>query len=344
MAALAAAANGALRGSLPPTFDGDHAKSSNFLLAFHIYKFVNRGHEAMINPATYTTTTLSYITGPLVEAWKEEQLTLLECNIAANIPEGNEAHWTTFETNFKNTFTNTNKKNNAYHELVALKHKDDLDTFITRFKQLVTAMELDIDSHRVIEIFKQGLKHTLIQNVLTAPDYDPNATYTFATMEKHVHDLHLCWINSQAYRKQDQKQCFYANLRIKPCGGGQPFKGGHHTTSQGGDAIDVNVTTFTQISEEEKKKLMANNACFYCQKRGHRANDCHKKKWDRAQAGGSGNQCSSNVKTADLIDFSTMTEEQTTNMITDYLQSEVFLNKEDDKKLNFIEKIAPQGF
>src|SRR6266567_8345785 len=179
-----AAANGALRGLPPPIFDGDRTQSASFLLAFCLYKFTNRGHEAMINPATRTTTALSYIAGPLVEAWKEEQLTLLGRNIAANVPEGNEAHWTTFQTNFINVFTNTNKKNNAYRELQKLEHKDDLDTFIARFKQLVTAAELDIDSHGVIEIFKQGIKHALIQNVLMAPDYDPNATYTFAEMEK----------------------------------------------------------------------------------------------------------------------------------------------------------------
>jgi len=343
--AAPAAANGALRGLPPSIFDGDHTKSSGFLLAFHLYKFTNRGHEAMINPATRTTTALSYIAGPLVEAWKEEQLTLLEHNITTNVPEADEAHWTTFETNFKNTFTNTNKKNNAYCELQKLRHSDDLDTFIARFKQLVTAVELDIDSHRVIELFKQGIKHALIGNVLTATDYDPNATYTFAEMEKCIRDSHLRWTNSQAYRKQDQKQCFYTALGVKPCGGGQPFRRGRRTTSQGGDAMDVDATTFTQLSEEEKKKLQANNAYFYCQKRGHCANDCHKKKYDRAQAGGSGgNQRNTNVKTADLIDFSTMTTDQHTDMLTKYVQSDTFLAQEDDEKLKFIEKITPQGF
>jgi len=102
-------------------------------------------------------------------------------------------------------FTNTNKKNDAYRKLQVLRHKDNLDTFITRFKQLVTAAELDIDSHRVIELLKQGLKQALIQNVLTAPDYDPNATYTFADIEKYICDSYLRWINSLAYRKTDQK-------------------------------------------------------------------------------------------------------------------------------------------
>jgi len=346
-ARMAAQANGALRGSPPSIFDGDRTKSSDFLLAFRIYRFNNRGHEAITNPATRTTTALSYIAGPLVEAWKEEQLTLLERNIANNIAEGDEAHWTTFETNFKSAFTNTNKKNDAYRELTALKHKDDLDTFIARFKQLVSAAELEADSHGVIEIFKQGLKQALIQNVLTAPDYDPNGTYTFAQMEKRVRDSHLRWINSLAYKnqKQDQKQCFYANLGIKPRPAGQPFKGGRRTTSQGGDAMDVDATVFTQISEEEKKDLTAKNACFYCQKPGHRANDCYKKKRDRAQVGGSGGQA--NVKTtdtetkiADLIDFSALTVEQ----IAGALQSETFLKLDDDAKMNVIGKIAPPGF
>jgi len=357
----APAANEALRGLPPPIFDGDRTQSVGFLLAFRLYKFTNRGHEAILNPATRTTTALSYIAGPLVEAWKEEQLTPLERNIAANVPEGDKAHWTTFQTNFTNTFTNTNKKNDTYRELQVLRHKDDLDTFIARFKQLVTAAELDIDSHGVIELLKQGLKQPLIQNVLTAPDYDPNATYTFADMEKRIRNSHLCWINSLAYRKTDQKQRLFTTFGVKPQGqprnGRQLFKGGRRlTTSQGGNAMDVDTMEatnidgigFNQITKEEEAKLRAKNACFYCQKTGHRANDCYKKKRDRAQAGGSGRkQNDSKVKTADLIDFSTMTTDQRTymdNKVIDYIQSETFMEKEDDEKLKFIEQIAPSGF
>jgi len=272
MAVPAAAVNGALRGLPPPIFDGDCTKSVGFLLAFRLYKFTNRGHEAMTNPATRTTTALSYIAGPLVEVWKEEQLTLLEDNIAANVPEGDEAHWTTFLTNFTQAFTNMNKKNDAYRELQKLRHTDDLDTFIARFKQLITATELDIDSHGVIELLKTGLKQALIQNVLTAQDYNPNTTYTFTDMEKHIRNLHLRWINFLAYRKTDQKQRFVTVLGIKPHTGGQPrnrrqpFKGGRClTTSQGGDAMDIDVTETTEIDTTHTNQRKTNE-CFYCQK------------------------------------------------------------------------------
>ena len=229
-----------------------------------------------------------------------------------------------------------------------MEHKDDLDTFIARFKQLVTAVELNINSHRVIKLLKQGLKQVLIQNIITAPDYDPNATYTFDQMEKRIRDLHLHWINSLAYRKPDQKQRFFSALRTKPRtgapprAGGQNHNGSHRTTSQGGDAMDVDVTETTEI-DTTRTNQQRSNKCFYCKKPGHFVKGCHRKKSDRAQAGGSGNQCS-NVKTADLIDFSTITEEQTTKMLADYVQSETFLKKEDDEKFKFIEAIVPQGF
>ena len=111
------------------------------------------------------------------------------------------------------------------------------------------------------------------------------------------------------------------------------------------EATDIDGIGFNQLTKEEEAKLRAKNACFYCQKPGHRANDCYKKKHDCAQTGGSGrNQHKPEAKTTDLIDFSTITTEQGNKILANYIQSEGFLEKEDDEKLKFIEQIAPQGF
>jgi len=111
--------------------------------------------------------------------------------------------------------------------------------------------------------------------------------------------------------------------------------------------MDVDVTETTEI-DTTRTNQRKNNECFYCQKPGHYVKDCRKKKSDCAQVESSGrNQYKPQVETADLIDFSNMTTEQRTymdNKAIDYIQSEPFLEKEDEEKLKFIEQIAPQGF
>jgi len=67
-------------------------------------------------------------------------------------------------------------------------------------------------------------------------------------------------------------------------------RGGHtnglgcRTTSQGGNAIDVDAAKTgrgVQHSEAKKNELMAGNQCFYCEIQGYRAKDCCKKQADR---------------------------------------------------------------
>ena len=45
-----------------------------------------------------------------------------------------------------------------------------------------------------------------------------------------------------------------------------------------------------------------------------------------------------------LLTFSTMTTEQKDDMLIKHMQSKAFLEKDDDKKLDWVAKIAPKGF
>ena len=148
----AASTNGGLKGTPPPMFDGDRDKSHKFLVDFHIYKFTNRNNDVMSNPATRVTTALTYMGGPLVDPWKEQQMEELQRCITRGAADTNERHWTTFEQAFKDTFYNVNVKAEAYQKLENLKMKDNLDYFISEFKRLVT--EIDINSHGIIHLFK----------------------------------------------------------------------------------------------------------------------------------------------------------------------------------------------
>jgi len=132
---VAAASNGGLKGTPPQPFEGDRNKSHAFLVAFGIFRFANQKNEAISNPATWVTTTLTYMQGNMMEPWKDEQMTKLEARIIGGVADTKEIHWTEFKQAFKDSFTNANRKQKAFNSLIKLKHgPDGLDIFIAEFK------------------------------------------------------------------------------------------------------------------------------------------------------------------------------------------------------------------
>jgi Retrotransposon gag protein len=78
---------------------------------------------------------LTYIKGPRVEDWQEARLEELT---NTTLHPDDEALWTTFEQRFKDTYTDSNKKREAYNKLMALKMiGGDIDTYIATFDNLL---------------------------------------------------------------------------------------------------------------------------------------------------------------------------------------------------------------
>ena len=111
--------------------------------------------------------------GDMMEPWKEEQMNKLQAHLAGGTDETDEVHWIAFEQDFKDSFTNTNRKNEAFNELTALKQKENLDIFISGFKQLTTAAGVKLDDHGTIYLFKKGLKPALVQAIIASQGYNP---------------------------------------------------------------------------------------------------------------------------------------------------------------------------
>jgi hypothetical protein len=119
-AQIAITNGGALKGSPPIHFTGERSKSRGFLNAFNLYKETNRHNEAMKNPYSCVTMALTYMTGDLIEAWKEDQLQQLCDRVAAGTPDTDENLWQLFEADFRTAFTNTNATKDARTELTKL--------------------------------------------------------------------------------------------------------------------------------------------------------------------------------------------------------------------------------
>jgi len=306
----AAPSNGGLKGTPPPHFSGDRDTSHNFLVNFGSFRFANRNNDAMSNPATRVTMALTYMGRTLVDPWKEQQMTELQARIAGGTADTEETHWTTFKQVFKDTFYNTNIKAEAYQKLERLKMDKNLDVFISKFKRLVTASDIDINSHGIIHLFKKGLAGSLTTAIINSQSYDPrNPWTTFQPWEDATRASNLRWKHTQEY-KNNLCQGYYAILGQRPhgpqqqsCGGG----GQRLTTSQGGHHMDVDATIATNITgrgpelpKARKAELQANNSCFYCFKRGHRTKDCRKKQVDCAQSSGSAANTSNQTHTREI--------------------------------------------
>ena len=173
----------------------------------------------MSNAATCVTTCLTFMQGDMIEPWKEEQMDKLQACLAAGTDETDKDHWINFEQDFKDFFTNTNRKNEAFNKLTALRQKESLDIFILEFKRLATAAGVKLNDHRTIYLFKKGLKLALVQAIIASQGYNPqNPWMTFKPWEDAAHACHLKWLHGQEFRRQNdaRRKGLYKALNITP--------------------------------------------------------------------------------------------------------------------------------
>jgi len=149
--------NGALKGNPPPIFDGDRSKSRNFLTAFYLWRLTNKHNDTMRRPYTHITSLLSYMNGPQVDSWKEEQLDKLIKEIDDGTQETDEVLWDNFIEKFKQAYTNTNLREEAYQALCKLCQKESLDEFFTDFKRLARDANVALNDHGTIKLLKNAL-------------------------------------------------------------------------------------------------------------------------------------------------------------------------------------------
>ena len=101
--------------------------------------------------------------------------------------------------------------------------------------------------------------------------------------------------------------------------------------------MDIDTTIATNItgrgpelSKAKKAELQANNSCFYCFKRGHRAKDCRKKQADRAQS--SGSTANSQTRTREIT-----INDITPELIGEMVKGDAFKAMDEEFKLSFLE-------
>ena len=334
--------NGALKGNPPPIFNRDRSTTRKFINNFDLWKALNRSNDIMKKPFSRVVTLLTYMDGPLVDAWKEEQMHKLQEAIDDGTQETDEDLWDSFIERFKTAFTNQNQREEAYQKLCKLKQGDNLDDFFAKFKQLSHEAGVPLDDKGTIETLKHAMKPPLTRAIIHSPSFDPNADkpWTFKKWEEQARKSHQQWLAASQFSQQ--KAGLYKAFGLKPNQGksnqyGRNKNSGPRTTSQGGHAMDVDANRMGQThSDAKKQQLMNENKCFYCEIKGHQARVCRKKIADHAKNGKTAESDTPTARSQGPID---MTPDDISSFLTEHMGS-----LDEDTKLSIIESLMPKDF
>jgi len=79
----------------------------------------------------------------------------MDADVATSHPETSEHHWQTFQTTFKNTYTNLGEKVFAECSIHNLRmEKGDIDTYITTFMKLLGQAGYQPSNQGALTLFK----------------------------------------------------------------------------------------------------------------------------------------------------------------------------------------------
>ena len=270
--------NGGMWGVPPTIFNGTRNKADDFMGQFRRFKMVNRTHEAMKVPYDRVLTALTYMRGPLINDWIDQQEKKLAARTDTtkhgHVPETDEVLWNEFETAFLNAWTDTSKKQNAYDQLMRLTMNGwDVDTYIATFDRLALAAGWDLDSEGTIAKFREGLTKGVHSKALDRDriprtiDEWKAAARTEVARAKEKYNAGL----TGTQRRNPPKSGTYQNPQSTPR---------TNTNNSGATPMEVDSATgqtnFKKLTPEERAQLAREGRCFRCRLQGHMARDCPK--------------------------------------------------------------------
>ena len=267
--------NGGMRGVPPTIFDGTRSKADDFMGQFRRFKMVNRNHKAMKVPYDRVLTALTYMRGPLINDWIDQQEKKLDARIDTtkrnHVQETDEVLWNEFETAFLAAWTDTSKKQNAYDQLMRLTMNGwDVDTYIATFDRLTLAAGWDSNSEGTIAKFRKGLSKGVHSKALDR-DHIPRTIEEWKAAAR----------TEVARAKEKYNAGLTGNQRRNPPKAGTYPQTQTRTQSNpnnsGAVPMEVdNVTgqsNFKKLTPEERAQLTKEGRCFRCRLQGHMARD-----------------------------------------------------------------------
>ncbi len=203
-------------------------------------------------------TFLSYIRGPLVDNWVDEQAQWLMDQVQSGVAHAEENLWRTIEIRFRQAYTDMAERVKAQNQLREFRMKgDDVNTYISKFQSLARKAGYTLNENVTLGLFADRLPPKLMVNCI-----------------KFDHPVD--WNNWTHSARLHQEEYIQLRDRLK---GGQRNQG--HTQSQwrnalnrNPNAMDIGRTRARVTTTEDKNKQRSEGRCYRCNKQGHISRYC----------------------------------------------------------------------
>ncbi|ESK81446.1 hypothetical protein Moror_15818 [Moniliophthora roreri MCA 2997] len=233
----------------PDPFEGDRKDTKKFLMETEIYL---RMHPTEYdNDEKKCLFLLFYLRGKNTEAWKNTQSKkIFE-------PRSGETALTfqVLKDEFKKHYLPADIQAEAQIRIEEAKMTDRADNYVNDFR--VMADESGYDDQALIHIFRKGLPNSLSAKILNQPQgrsMDLEGWYEAAIRYDEQYKYYKAVQKPKRFRIVDDKK----------------------------KKVSINRMT-NQLSDEERKKYMADGRCFRCAKQGHMSQDCPTKQGGEAK-------------------------------------------------------------
>jgi hypothetical protein len=289
--------NGILKGAMPTTFNGDCAKTDQFIREFRLYHVVNLDNATIVSPFCWVALALTFMCGPKVDDWVVQYIDLVGTKVYGNnttnppMPMTHQFNdkwlWMEFVADFHCAYSDTAEAEGTYAKLMILSMKDgdgQLDNYIAEFEMLLWKAHCERNTQGAVNLFKQGLKLNLHCRILHHENLP-------LTLDEWIHAARL-----------EAERMALIKATLGPMGSGNittcqnclctvqnPAKT-RGSKRKDPDAMEVDMVhtktmCMNRLSDEEWQQLLKEGWCFNCKKLGHMMHTCP----DKQRTGGSTN-------------------------------------------------------
>jgi hypothetical protein len=253
-----------LIGREPEIYDGERAKVENFLTEWNVYRALNDQTRVMATPLERTMLFLTFIRGPKVGNWVNDQVKTVGKYIRQGGHKTDEFIWDTVIDEFANTFQDIMSHERAENELNHLRMEGgNLDIYSAEFKRLARLAEYNLEERLVGRKYFDGLPEGLRRAIVK--DENMSLLISVADYEDAAIRYHRKFLQVQAFFDKSGKS-------KKPTR--QQWQQRFVKDPNAMDLTPGRTRVRAALTDDEMNKLRQEGKCFKCKRQGHIGRNC----------------------------------------------------------------------